>query len=322
MNETTSTQPPIVVAGTGGSGTRVVRQVLSSAGVFMGDHLNRSGDAMNFEPWLDRFVDPVLDHTRAADYPADGLPAKLRGEALAELRKAIAAYRAQLPNPQTPWGWKNPRALFLLPLIAEAEPEMRFVQVVRDGRDMALSENQRQVQKHFKSLFGQQPPEHLATASLQMWEKANLQALRWAERELGERHLVIRFEGICMEPERVILFLLESLGIEADSRTLAIAAACIRLPGNIGRWRSADHETRDMFRRLATDGLEAFGYELDADDPGITAAEERFAGRPLIKLREQQERIRELEQQLQEVYGSTSWRLTAPLRVLKRLLFE
>ena len=44
---------PVVIGGTGGSGTRAVQSALAAAGVFMGERLNESGDAMDFEPFLD-----------------------------------------------------------------------------------------------------------------------------------------------------------------------------------------------------------------------------------------------------------------------------
>jgi hypothetical protein len=84
---------PIVVGGTGGSGTRVVRAVLARAGAFMGVRLNGAGDAMDFEPFLDATINPVLAVTRSFDYSMDTLPAALRRVSLRKFGAAAAGAR-------------------------------------------------------------------------------------------------------------------------------------------------------------------------------------------------------------------------------------
>jgi hypothetical protein len=82
--------PPIVVGGTGGSGTRVVRRMLARAGAFMGVRLNSSGDAMDFEPFLEDTINPLLAVTRSLDYSLDALPAPLRRLSLRNFDEAVA----------------------------------------------------------------------------------------------------------------------------------------------------------------------------------------------------------------------------------------
>ena len=55
---------PIVIGGSGGSGTRVLRNALIAAGVFMGTRVNDAGDALDFEPWLDCRINHILAATR------------------------------------------------------------------------------------------------------------------------------------------------------------------------------------------------------------------------------------------------------------------
>ena len=43
-------------------------------------------------------------------------------------------------EPGRPWGWKEPRSIYLLPFFHRHLPALRFLHVVRDGRDMALSD--------------------------------------------------------------------------------------------------------------------------------------------------------------------------------------
>jgi hypothetical protein len=315
MTLTQALPPPLIIAGTGGSGTRAVRQALSCCGLFLGDHLNRSGDAMAFEPWLDEFIDPVLGVTRSLDYRPEALPEALRQAAQERLRGLVEGYRRELTPPEAPWGCKNPRAMYLLPLWGELFPGLKFLHVVRDGRDMAISENQRQVQRHFATLFGHPPPEHMPTASLQLWEKVNLEARRWGERHLGGHYRLLRFEDLCRHPRELIPDLCAFAGLPSPPAERLEAAAAVLLPlATEGRWRSADDYSKEVFRRIGRDALTLFGYgEKTPPEMGPSAD-------PEATIRQQQARIRELEERLTQLQGSTSWRVTAPLRKLKGIL--
>jgi hypothetical protein len=293
-----------------------VRQVLSCCGLFLGDHLNRSGDAMDLEPWLDEFIDPVLGITRGLDYRPESLPDGLRRAALERLDACVGRYRRGLA-PEAPWGCKNPRSMYLLPLWAEGFPGLRFLHVARDGRDMAMSENQRQVQRHYATLFGHAPPEHLPTASLQLWEKVNLESKRWGERHLEARYRLLRFEDLCRRPRELIPELCAFAGLPPPGGDGLEAAVAVVLPlATEGRWRSADDFTKEVFRRLGRDALALLGY-----DPAVEASAGPHAD-PTATIRRQEERIRELETRLAEMQESNSWRFTAPLRRLKGMLKE
>src|SRR3954471_11566351 len=62
---------PVVIGGTGGSGTRVVARMLRTAGVFMGGRLNSADDALDLAEFdwtwgLDLLRDGATDEMRAA----------------------------------------------------------------------------------------------------------------------------------------------------------------------------------------------------------------------------------------------------------------
>ena len=75
-------------------------------------------------------------------------------EAAAELRALVARQHAEADG--RPWGWKEPRSVYLLPFLAAELPGLRFLHVVRDGRDMAFSENQVQLRKHGDAVLGRE----------------------------------------------------------------------------------------------------------------------------------------------------------------------
>lgn len=249
--------PPIVVGGTGGSGTRVVQTILTRAGVFMGLRLNFAGDAMDFEPFLDETINLVLVETRSLDYCLADLPQTLRAEAMRGFARAAERFRRDRPIGM-PWGWKNGRSMYLLPLIHARFPGMRFVHVLRDGRDMGFSENQNQLRKHYRSLFGEPADEASAEAAMRLWAEANLAVARWGERTLGNRYSRIRFEDLCAQPAESSAALAEGLGLPITLGDLL--ASSVVPPSTIGRWRQAAAGAPLALPPAAEEAIAVFGY--------------------------------------------------------------
>ena len=159
---------PVVIGGTGGSGTRLVARLLREMGVELGAQVNGTEDALSFVPLYDRYVNPYLARGAldSAAFEAD-------------LLKAIREHRG--PDAGKVWGWKNPRSIFLLPVLDGLIAGLKFVHVVRHGLDMALSSNQNQVRLHAAAALGAQcadlAPEMRAAL---LWKKANAIAADYA----------------------------------------------------------------------------------------------------------------------------------------------
>jgi Sulfotransferase family len=249
---------PIVIGGTGGSGTRLVQSILAGAGVFMGRHLNAAGDALDFVGPLDRFINPILAHTRSLDYcPAD-LPAELSQAALSELSASSRRISADCPWAMQQWGWKNPRSMFVLPILHEIYPQLRFIHVLRDGRDMAFSSNQNQPQQHYAALFGGTPTALTFEDALRFWAKANCDVSSWGVSNLGDRYLVLRLEDICDQPEPQIRRLLHWLDL--PDRNASALRALVATPKSMGRWRQCDDTVQAKLDEVGGEALQRFGY--------------------------------------------------------------
>jgi GT2 family glycosyltransferase len=234
---------PGAIGATGGSGTRVVARIVERGGMFVGSDLNRSLDALDFAAFFDRWVGRELPP-----------------EAAAELRALVLRQHADAAG--RPFGWKEPRTVFLLPFLAAEVPGLRFLHVVRDGRDMAFSENQVQLRKHGNAVLGaSDEPEMLRSISL--WRDVNLRAADFGERELGERYLRIRFEDLCAEPAAVTEKVLTFFGLEGDAER--IAAEEVEAPSSIGRWRREPVEIVRALEERAGDALRRFGYQSSSE---------------------------------------------------------
>ena len=242
--------PPTVIGATGGSGTRVVARVAQRCGMFIGKKLNAQKDALDISAFLNVWLNSYLD--RGDDDPL--LEVRMGNY----LGRVLEAYLSPMePAKAGPWGWKEPRSIFVLPFLTQVLPGMRFVHVVRDGRDIAFSRNQNQPLKHGEALLGSEAEVDSPAGSIAMWSEGNLTAARAGEEQLGERYLRIRYEDLCARPEPELARLLAFLELEGDPTELA---AEVRPPPTIGRWREEDTDVIRELERIAQPGLERFGY--------------------------------------------------------------
>lgn len=239
---------PLVIGGVGGSGTGTVARIVARVR-YVGERLTPAHDALelaNFDwRWARR-------HVRTGD-----VPAAMR----ADLDTAVARHLAPLAGSPRPWGWKHPHSILLVPLLVDVWPELRFVHVVRDGRDMAFSGNRNQLQR-YGDLAGADPGARPAVRAMAYWAWANARAADHGRELLGERYLHVRLEDLCDAPRAVALALLRFAGAGAEAHELAREAAwLVRRPPTVGRWRRRPEAVVAAATRAGAGTLERFGYE-------------------------------------------------------------
>jgi len=171
------------------------------------------------------------------------------------MKSALKRHPAQ--THEGPWGWKFPQTCLFVPFLARHIPNMRYIHVVRDGRDMALSIKQRQAALYGDLVLGDiaaLDPVRLA----RFWSAANCWTLQQGIRLLGERFSVVRYEDLVADP-RATLSSATWAGLSLDRLDVALARM---QPGRVssGRWRELPPEQRAAVTEIAKPGLEAFGY--------------------------------------------------------------
>jgi hypothetical protein len=181
------------------------------------------------------------------------------------------------------YGNKTPVHVLSLPLLVELVPEARFIHIIRDGRDVALS--------YLDVDFG---PNTLAEAALR-W-KRNVRRGRNDGRSLGpSRYLEVRYEDLVAETERTVRSICTFVELpfepemlryheRAESVWVGVNAAAHR---NLERpptrglrdWRS-EMTRREvaLFETLAGDLLVELGYQRAIGRPS-TAQRVRARGR-------------------------------------------
>jgi Sulfotransferase family len=247
---------PIVIGGSGGSGTRAVARFLAAIGVQMGEHLNGSADALAFVDTLDALISPILQNTRSLDYDPNGLPVDLVARAVEMIHSAADSHCAPSDRGGR-WGFKNPRHMFLLPILNRTFPEFVFVHVLRDGRDMLFSDNQNQLRRYYSDLFGR-PRDVTLEAAAAFWSMVNLQTASYSARVLKSRYMLLRLEDFCGEARQdYVLGLVRKL--ELDEARAVSYLDIFRAPTSLGRWRERVEELPALTGIFGT-ALGYFGY--------------------------------------------------------------
>jgi len=256
---------PVVVGGVGGSGTRVVAQMLMQAGVYMGDMLNEPNDNLWFTllfrrpslkkiksteeqlQWLEIFRKKMMNEklsfmeklkVRAAAFEFI-FKKYIRGKDWFSLPLKISKSIRRNGNDSdlNYWGWKEPNTHIYISLLAKKFPDIKYLLVMRNGLDMAFSNNQIQL-RNFGSHYGVSG--FSPADSLQYWILANKKAIERGEKLLGKNFKVLRLEDLCANAEVETKKLLEWAEIKFDSELLKKISSIPQLPQSSDRFKEND----------------------------------------------------------------------------------
>ncbi|HXH02184.1 MAG TPA: sulfotransferase [Candidatus Competibacteraceae bacterium] len=278
------TAVPVFIVGAARSGTTLVYSLLLSSGVFplyeAETHLLEScprygslDDEANFARLMADWLGSKQFARSRLDAEQFRAVARRHRGSCAELLGCFMACIAERQGKQR-WVEKTPAHVFHLATLARAFPDARFVHVIRDGRDVALSK------RKMGWIEGRDPLRQLLHGALQ-WQAA-VRAGRAAGRRLGERYLELRYEDLTEQPEAAIAqlahFIEAPLSLEAvrDSSVVALGRGNTAFGENMRgvsrqatqRWRRGlSAEEVWALERVVGPTLTALGYELGSVQP-------------------------------------------------------
>jgi hypothetical protein len=170
-------------------------------------------------------------------------------------------------------GDKTPDYCSYLTMLQSLWPSARFVHIIRDGRDVALSMSkhsgyQRLVSLRFPNwvpvsfdkryrLCDSTGDGHTLEAYIKLWDLRIRRTLDEASRLASGTFVEIRFEDLLREPKRTINELAKFLELPLSNEWLGKAAELID-SGNTGK--ITDHATYRALTDAARDTLAALGY--------------------------------------------------------------
>lgn len=244
---------PVAIGAVGGSGTRVVADLVERAGIIMATPMNKSRDAMEWPP-LDRILGPELRARFSRQ--------QLLSNAFNGLERLLLLRQKKLGRLGR-GGWKVPGTHLWLEELCDYFPRLQYIHVIRNGLDMAYSPNRQQARRwahrvdlELSTVPGEEP---LPAEALEYWLTANERALRIGRERLGDRFLLLRFEDLLAHPKKQVARLIDFLGAGSSGDTQDEMAGTIRRPGTVDRYRR--QPWRQHFSTVQLRRLEALGYD-------------------------------------------------------------
>jgi hypothetical protein len=264
---------PVGVGGVGGSGTRMVADLIDAMGIYMGQrYVNESNDNIAWKLCQDMLGKGNPQDERARR--------EIIFRHIAQFEREMHSDFENHRTSQRNWFWKVPTTFFFLEYLAEYFPRMRYVHVIRHGLDMTFSKNARQVVK-WAGFFGipfappKIPKAHLrywikvnqrirpelSRARLQYWIRANQYAVAQAERLLPDRYLLLRFDDLCREPDKTLPKLAEFLEVPPPTLDLRKLHRLIKVPSTVGRYKQKNYQR--IFSPEMIEAVVRFGFAVE-----------------------------------------------------------
>jgi hypothetical protein len=192
----------------------------------------------------------------SAAFAANGV-----SDASSAIRTLYATYAKRRGKPR--WGDKTPEYVRFARGLGKLLPEARFIHLIRDGRDVALS----WMQTPFSpGSIGQ---------TAERWRR-QVRRGRNAGNHLPGRYLEIKYERLVAEPEPVVREICAFIDLPFDPVMLDHTSRADEIIASA--WNPAVHR---RVRQPATPGLRNWRREMDADD---VRCFEAVAGELLVEL--------------------------------------
>jgi hypothetical protein len=172
------------------------------------------------------------------------LEAVPRGDGAAAVRAFFRTYAERQGKPR--WGDKTPAYMLSVGRIGRTLPESRFVHLIRDGRDVALSQRARAINE-------QPPPAEQAAR----WVKRIRKSREQAGALKGPRYVEARYEDLVRDPETTLRRVCEFIELPWDDAMLSYhERAAERL-----------EEMAGALRAEGTHAQQEAGYRIDNHAP-------------------------------------------------------
>jgi hypothetical protein len=264
-------RPPVIFIGMHRSGTSMLARLLEQLGMFFGAAKDENNEAVFFQDlnewllaqcggrwdnptafnqyfwrnaetvqWTERYLGNLMESPRAVQFL--GARYALRG----------------IRGLETPWGWKDPRNTFTLPLWLRIFPDAKVVSIERNGVDVAQSLRAREINilndiprlyrrnrltfflRLRRSGFVHSPRCLVLEDGFALWEEYTSQARAAMGQVPAGRALALRYEDVLADP-------VKWLGLGADFCGLKVS----------------QNQIEDVAKNIRTDRAKA--YESDVE---------------------------------------------------------
>jgi hypothetical protein len=282
------TQAPIIIIGMHRSGTSMMTGMLRQLGLFIGANKDNNDESNFFQRMNDwalkqaggswdnpEMIDDLLANPTMRGLVTDYFRFSLQSPRqlfFLDWRNYLRGQRIE--SLTTPWGWKDPRNTYTLPLWLDIFPDAKVIHIYRNGIDVAESlrvrwqkdlEHVQKVYQRQKPFFSVLPklrtfPLSVRCSDLEqgfkLWEM-HLQRAQDHVQALGDRAIEVKYEDFLSSPLEHLRALAEFSGLNTNEATLREITSQVRDS------RSQAYKKNPellAFSRSVNERLERYGY--------------------------------------------------------------
>ena len=268
------------IGGLGGSGTRLIAQVTREFGCEIGRDLNHANDNLWFtllfkrlsilqasaqeidRLWkifvkgmtrgacFDRSEINVLNELSKEDRP---------GHDVEWLRERVDSLLKVEPisDRSLSWAWKEPNTHVVIDQLFAIEPKLKYIHVVRNGLDMAYSNNQNQAML-WGEAYTHKAFELTPKYSLMFWRAVQTK-MEFVSKVMKSNFLFLSFDELCSNSKQESKRLLEFLDVSATAENISKVVELVDKPKSIGRFK---RHGLGHFRSEDVDYVSQLGFDV------------------------------------------------------------
>lgn len=251
----------IAVGGIGGSGTRVVAQILKELGYFIGNDLNEPNDNLLFTLLFKReniliqtdkeleklfaIFMTVLKQDRDLSQKELNILDKLSSKDREQHKKEWLEDRLKLlkhDSKLVKYAWKEPNTHIVIERLLKLDENLKFIYVYRNGLDMAYSSNQNQLKLWGSIFFAEKDIAINPKNSLKYWCMAHKRILKLQE-EFSNKIYMLDFDRLCTDTTYSLEKLQDFIGFQDNIESFK---NMLQKPTSLDRYKLHDLSEFDV----------------------------------------------------------------------------
>jgi len=271
--------PSLAIGGLGGSGTRVVADLVRQLGYNIGNDLNESLDNLTFtllfkdiskwnlNPYKFEELIEIFKISYAENKSFTTSQRKVITSCVNERQQhprewleervtsLIHDTDKQLPILKT--AWKEPNTHLFINQLLKYNNNIKYIHVMRHGLDMCFSNNQNQLKLWGHKLLGFQP-EVTAKNSLAYWLKVH-NKIKTLQHSNPDNIYLLNYDSLCKNPITEIENIITFLSQTTNKNQIKQLSSLISLTDTIGRYKNEDIS---FVTEADIQQLNSFGYDV------------------------------------------------------------
>lgn len=231
---------PIIIIGMHRSGTTLLTRILFESGAFVGPNVSPNFEDVNFQR-INRYLLASEGAHWANPYP---FISQLHNEDFIRSKatlaqKLLVEYSEQyewIASNQL-WVWKDPRNTLTLPIWLALFPEARVVHLIRNGIEVALSLQRREIRRYFRFTRDRRMFPPTVSHAYRLWWQYVEVGMSW--KPICEYWWQTHFFEFCANPAAQLEAMCQELEITIPTKGFSQATSQIRettSPSRFEKW--------------------------------------------------------------------------------------